>query len=143
VRLRRTVAGLALCAALVAGCGGGPTDDEQVRETLAAFARATAGKDYNALCDHILAPSLIADLKKIGLPCEIALQNGLGEVENPRLTVGRIRIDGDKASAEVRSSAEGQDPSSDIVELVKGDGKWRIARLAGASPPAPNERPQP
>ena len=61
---------LAALALVVAGCGdSGPTDEEQVRATLTAFTRATAAKDYQALCDRIFAPSLIADLKKIGLPC--------------------------------------------------------------------------
>jgi hypothetical protein len=138
--------GRALAVSLMlvsSGCGGGPTDEEQVRDVLAEFGRATAAKDYEALCDRILAPALIEDVKRIGLPCEIALQNALGDVDAPRLTVGRVRISGDKASAEVRSSAKGQEPSSDIVELVKDDDDWRIASLAGASPPAPNSRPQP
>ena len=133
---------LLACGAL-AGCGGGPTDEQQVRDVLADFGRATAARDYDALCERILAPSLIEDVKEIGLPCEIALQNSLGQVENPRLTVGRVRVEGSKASAEVRSSADNQEPSRDIVELVREEGEWRIARLAGAAPPAPNERPQP
>ena len=52
-----------------------------MRTTLTSFSRATAAKDYQTLCDRLLAPSLIADLKKIGLPCEIALQQGLGDVQ--------------------------------------------------------------
>ena len=128
---------------LRAGCGGGPSDEEQVREVLVEFGRATAEKDFEALCDRILAPSLIEELKKIGLPCEIALGNALAEVESPRLTVGRVRVNGDRASAEVRSSAAGQEPSSDIIQLVRVDDSWRISQLAGASPPAPNERSGP
>ena len=74
---------------MLSGCGENePTDEEQVRTTLTAFSRATAAKDYQALCDKLLAPSLIADLKKIGLPCGIALQQGLGDVRQPRLIVG-------------------------------------------------------
>ena len=38
-------------------------------------------------------------------------------------------MDGDTATAEVRSSAEGQRPSEDTVELVRVDGRWRIASL--------------
>ena len=80
----RACAGLLLLA--LTGCGdAGPTDEEQVRTTLTAFSKATAAKDYQRLCDKLLAPSLIADLKKIGLPCEIALQQGLGDVKQPRL----------------------------------------------------------
>ena len=135
--MRRMAAALAAALAL-AGCGdSGPTDEEQVRSTLTAFSRATAAKDYQALCDRLLAPSLIADLKKIGLPCEIALQQGLGDVRQPRLIVGAVKVDGKKASAEVRTSAQGQAPSSDTIELERTEDGWRIASLASPSEPGP------
>jgi len=106
--VRRLAAGLALALAL-AGCGdSGPTDEEQVRTTLTAFSRATASKDYQALCDKLLAPSLIADLKKIGLPCEIALEQGLADVKQPRLIIGDVKVKGKTATAQVKTSAEGQ-----------------------------------
>ena len=135
--MRRCAAALALALAL-GGCGdAGPTDEEQVRTTLTSFSRATAAKDYQALCDRLLAPSLIADLKKIGLPCEIALQQGLGEVKQPRLIVGDVTVDGKKATAQVRTSAEGQAPSSDTVELERTDKGWRISSLATPSEAGP------
>ncbi len=135
--MRRALAALALALAL-AGCGdSGPTDEEQVRATLTDFSRATAAKDYQTLCDRILAPSLIADLKKIGLPCEIALQQGLGEVKQPRLLVGAVTVKGKTATAEVRTSAEGQAPSSDTIELEHTDKGWRIASLAKPSKATP------
>ena len=128
---------LAAIALAVAGCGDqAPSDQEQVRQTLTAFGQATAGKDYQRLCDRLLAPALIADVKKIGLPCEIALQQGLGEVQQPRLIVGAIRIDGKNANADVRTSAEGQAPSRDTIRLVKLDSGWRIASLASPQEPA-------
>ena len=135
--MRRALAALALALAL-AGCGdSGPTDEEQVRATLTEFSRATAAKDYQTLCDRILAPSLIADLKKIGLPCEIALQQGLGDVKQPRLLVGAVTVKGKTATAQVRTSAEGQAPSSDTIELEHTDKGWRIASLAKPSKAAP------
>jgi hypothetical protein len=135
--VRRLAAALAAAFAL-AGCGdAGPTDEEQVRTTLTAFSRATAAKDYQALCDRLLAPSLIADLKKIGLPCEIALQQGLGDVKQPRLIVGDVEVDGKTATAQVRTSAQGQAPSSDTVELERTDEGWRISSLATPSEPGP------
>lgn len=132
---------LAILASLtLAACGSGPSDEEQIRDLLADLGRATAAKDYDRLCDRIFAPALIEEIKQIGLPCQIAMQNALEDVKNPRLTVGKVRVEGRRASAEVRSSAEGQEPSRDIVELVKNeDDEWRVGELAGASPPSPNE----
>jgi hypothetical protein len=133
----RRWAGLAL-ALVIAGCGEkAPTDEEQVRTTLTAFSRATAAKDYQMLCDKLLAPSLISDLKKIGLPCEIALQKGLGDVRQPRLIVGAVTVNGKTAVAEVRTSAEGETPSKDTIQLVRTGAGWRIASLSTPAGPAP------
>jgi len=123
---------------VIAGCGEKePTEEEQVRTTLTAFSRATASKDYEKLCDKLLAPSLVSDLKKIGLPCEIALQKGLGDVRQPRLIIGAVKVNGNTAIAEVQTSAEGEEPSKDSVELQRTGGGWRIASLATPSGPGP------
>jgi ketosteroid isomerase-like protein len=133
----RPAVAVALLLALT-GCGdAGPTDQEQVRTTLTAFSKATAAKDYQRLCDKLLAPSLIADLKKIGLPCEIALQQGLGDVKQPKLIVGDVTVDGKTATAQVKTSAQGQAPSSDTVELERTEDGWRIASLATPSEAGP------
>jgi hypothetical protein len=121
---------LVVAACALTGCGeSGPTEEQRIRATLAEFGRATAERDYPALCDRILAPRLVQTVERVGLTCELALQKGFEDVEEPRLTVGAIEVDGDRANAEVRSSARGEPPSQDTVELVKvGDG-WRIASL--------------
>ena len=136
--MRRRLAAVAAGALVLAGCGNAkPSDEEQVRSTLTSFSRATAAKDYQTICDRLLAPSLIAALKKIGLPCEIALQQGLGDVREPRLLVGAVTVQGKRATADVRSSAEGQPPSKDTIELVRTDAGWRISSLAKPSQPVP------
>jgi hypothetical protein len=124
---------LAVCA--LTACGeSGPSDEEQVRTTLAEFARATEARDYEALCDRVFAPELIETVKQIGLPCEVALEKGFEDVREPRLSVGAIDVRGDRATAEVRSSAAGESPSQDTVELVRvGDG-WRIDSLGTQQP---------
>ena len=114
---------------LVGGGEGGPTPEEQVRSTVTEFGRATAAKDYQRLCDQLLAPSLVEDVESIGLPCEVALRQGLGRVREPRLTIGRIQVKDDTASAEVRTAAAGEEPSKDTLELVNLDGEWKISSL--------------
>jgi Putative lumazine-binding len=128
----RIPAALAAVIALLpaAGCGGQePTPEEQVRAAVTEFGRATAAKDYQALCDRILAPALVEDVRSIGLPCEVALREGLGAVREPQLTIGRVRIAGERATAEVRTTAAGEQPSRDTLELVNEDGTWKIASL--------------
>ena len=120
----------ALALLVLAGCGEqGPTPEEQVRSTVTDFGRATAAKDYQALCDRILAPSLVEEVESIGLPCEVALRQGLGDVREPRLTIGRIVVREDEATAEVRTSASGEEPSQDTLRLVNLDGTWKISSL--------------
>jgi hypothetical protein len=113
----------------VSGCGGGPSDTEQVHSAVEAFGRASAAKDYQRICDELLAPKLVSDVEAQGLPCEVALKQGLGEVQAPQLTIGAITVEGDRATAAVQSTAAGQAPSRDTLELVRVNESWRIARL--------------
>jgi hypothetical protein len=126
--MRRPLLALVLAGAVLAGCGG-PTDEQQVRQTVGAFGQATRAKDYARLCNDLLAPALLEQVRSIGLPCEAALRQGLGQVEDPQLVVGRITVAGSKATAEVRTSARGQPPSRDTIRLDKIGGAWKIASL--------------
>ena len=127
--VRRLTAALLGLLAAASGCGGGASDTEKVQGVVEAFGRATAAKDYQGLCDRVLAPKLVEEVERVGLPCEVALRQGLGEVEAPRLTIGKVTINGDNATAEVLTSAAGEQPSRDVLELIRfGDG-WRVASL--------------
>jgi hypothetical protein len=133
---------LVLAACALAGCGdSGPSDEQQIRATLAEFERATASRDYQALCDRVLAPKLIETVKQIGLPCEVALKKGFEDVRDPRLSIGAIAVEEDRATAEVRSSAAGEAPSQDTVELVRVGDRWRIASLSVKGRPAATATP--
>ena len=105
--MRRALSAAAVTLALLAGCGSDPSSQEQVRTTLDEFGRAMTAKDYQALCDRVFAPVLIDKLTQVGLPCEVAMQRSFEDVENPRLTIGRITVAKDEksAEAEVRTSA--------------------------------------
>jgi hypothetical protein len=124
---------------LLAGCGGDdkPPDADQVRATLVQFGKATAAHDYKTMCTKLLAPNLLDKLRQVGLGCEEALKQGLGDVKSPQLSVGKIAVNGDTATAEVRTSAEGQAPSTDTVQLRRVNDSWRISSLAGTSEPGP------
>ena len=51
--------------------------------------------------------------------------------------MGDVTVKGKRATAEVRSSAEGQAPSKDTVELERTDDGWRISSLTTPSEPGP------
>src|SRR3954454_6726324 len=124
---RRFVALLAGIA--LAGCGGGPTEEQQVRDIVDAFSKATATKDYDKLCKELLAPKLLEQVEQAGLPCEVALSKGLGEVKDPKVTIGQITVSASSATADVQTSAAGEQPSRDTLKLSKAGGRWRIASL--------------
>jgi predicted small lipoprotein YifL len=120
----------ALVLLVLAGCGdAGPSPEDQVRTTVSDFGRATAAKDYRTLCDRLLAPQLVDKVTEVGLPCETALEEGLGTVHDPHLTIGRVQVQGDHASAEIRTSAAGEEPSKDTLRLVNVNGTWKISSL--------------
>ena len=128
--VRRPYAALLGLGAALCACGGGPSDSERVHDVVEAFGRATAAKDYQRLCDRLLAPKLVEEVESAGLPCELALKQGLGDVRAPKLTVGRIEVRGDSATAQVLSSAAGEKPSRDTLQLVRvGEASWRISSL--------------
>jgi hypothetical protein len=135
---RPTAAILAITVAavsLAAGCGR--SDEDKVRDTLARFATATKNRDYKTLCNDLLADQLVSRLRAIGLPCQLALQRGLGSVLQPSIAVEKVRVRGGTALAQTTTTAVGQRPSHDTVRLVKEHDQWRVASLSGAQPPAP------
>lgn len=132
--LLRAVA-LAACLAAPSGCADedpneGP-DDQQVRFVVERFGEASREKDYTMICRELLADDLVMRIERVGLSCEAALQKGLGEVRDPELRVLEVRVDGDRATALVRTRATGQPVSEDRILLVRQDDGWRIAALTG------------
>ncbi|HEV2770908.1 MAG TPA: hypothetical protein VGV40_12045, partial [Solirubrobacteraceae bacterium] len=87
---RRATCLTALVLVIATGCGQEPP--EQVRSALERFAAASAQKDYQELCGEILAPGLVERVASVGLPCEAALEIGLGGVRQPRLDVVSVEV---------------------------------------------------
>lgn len=133
------VSGLFAAAALVvalAGCGADTEpsarpDADQVRDVVQRFGQASARKDAETICRDLLADRLVQSVERIGLPCESALKRGLADVRQPSLRVLEVDVNGDRATALVRSSAAGQPTSEDRMGLVRQAGEWRILSLDG------------
>ena len=125
---RTLLAALLAATALLTACGA--DDEADVRATVERYAKAVAAKDYQTLCDEILADELIENLRRVQAPCETALQRGFREVDRPTITVRSVKLDGDTATALARSDAANQEPSEDTIRLVKEDGDWKIVALS-------------
>jgi hypothetical protein len=120
----------ALALVLLASTACGRSPERDVRRTLDDFVSATAKKDYQRLCDDIFAKELVAQVRKT-VPCEVALKNSsLDDARAPKLTIKKIKVDGDTATAVVATSAANQRSSEDTVKLVREGDAWRIQALA-------------
>jgi Putative lumazine-binding len=127
VRRRHVTTVLALALTAAAGCG--QSDSDAVRSTVTDFRKATADRDYGRICKDILAKDLVRRLDALGLPCESALSKYLADTHDPKVEVRSVKVKGKHATANVRSSAQGQTPSQDTLGLVQEDGSWRISSL--------------
>ncbi len=105
---------------------GGRDDEQEVRVALERYEEASARKDYQSLCDELLASSYVRQTASSGLPCEVALRTALEDVRNPTLEVVSVEVNGDRAAARVRGTAAGQVPGEDVYTLVREDDSWRI-----------------
>jgi ketosteroid isomerase-like protein len=136
-RIRHVTAALLVASALVAAGCGGESDQELVRQAVADYGDASAEKDYQRICDELVAKDLLRSVESVGLPCELAFKRGLQDVQEPKVEVGDVTINKSKALVEVRSTAKGQPPSQDTLELTLEGGDWRISSLAKAQPQPP------
>jgi hypothetical protein len=121
---------IALLSALVlaaAGCGGGKSDQQLVRDKVHEFAVAMGARQYQTLCDQVFAPALVARLGSLGLPCALQLRQSLGIVVKPTVRIKRVVVRGKTAVANVVSSAQNQPDSADVIGLTKTKAGWRIS----------------
>lgn len=138
LRQRSVLVLLAAVVLAAAGCGAdkegaaddGPTAETQVRAVVAKFGIATREKDYQQICDQLLSDQLVQKIEGVGLPCEVALQRGLGDVRAPTLEINDVSISHGRALVSIHTTAAGQPPSDDALQLVLEGRDWKIASLA-------------
>ncbi|MEY2516287.1 MAG: hypothetical protein QOJ89_3645 [bacterium] len=137
-KARIVVWGVLAIAVVVVGLSlrNGRDDAALVRQSLERYEQASSRKDYQTLCDDLLASSYVKQTASSGLPCEVALRTALEDVRNPTLEVLSVEVNGDRAAARVRGSAAGQVPGEAVYTLVREHDSWRILppRPAAATP---------
>ena len=110
----------------LAGCGN---DRDQIDAKVQQLAQAVGSHDYKAMCDQILAPSLVNRLVGNGIPCVQAMQVALQGVQQPVISIGKIEIQGSQATAITLTVARGQQASLAAIKLIKTGQGWRISSL--------------
>jgi hypothetical protein len=122
-------AALILCLAL-AGCGGGGGDDtEQVSDVVRSFVDAGNHRDAAAAC-ALLARQQLQAMRKVGGGGDCATVVGsllTGASGNTSVKIDQVRVDGDRATADVTVRQGDGPPRSSSLLLVREDGEWRLA----------------
>ena len=123
-----------LAVLTLAGCGGddggadpveGPAKD--VAAAVDALEQATAARDFDRICRDLLSEAVRAQAG--GPDCPALLRRTSADLRDPRIRVERIQMKGARATVRVRTRARGQADAPDVIELVREDGRWRVAAL--------------
>jgi hypothetical protein len=134
----RAVQVLCVAALALSGCSlGGDKEPAPARgapsavaATVQALDQAIRARDFRGVCFELFTPA--ARRRAGGKDCERLLRSSARDVRRPRIRVVAIRIDGTRhATVRVRSTATGQRPLVDEIELVREGGGYRIASLGG------------
>jgi hypothetical protein len=127
--------GLPAVLLLAVGCGGGGNAQpkpisgpaKEVADVIARLQKATARQDFATICDDLLAS---ATRKQAGgADCaRVLAERGRG-IARPRIVVQAIAVKGNSARARVLTTARGQAPTADVIQLVREGGRFRISSL--------------
>jgi hypothetical protein len=124
-----------LFCVLIAGCGGGGSGKpkpitgpaKDVATVIQRFEKATAARNFTAICDDLLAE---ATRKQAGGDsCPDVLDQRARGVRHPRIRIVSINVQGNRAQVRVRTTATGQDSTGDVINLVREKGSFRVLSL--------------
>jgi hypothetical protein len=126
----RPAHGIVLLGTAYALTGCGVSQRDQVQAKLQQFAHATASRNATELCDQVLAPALVQRLQAADLTCGQAMKVFVQSVQNPTLSVSKITVKGNTATAIVLAGATGQPAALETVTLSDTKRGWRLSSLA-------------
>lgn len=131
-----SLAGVLLGALALTGCLPGSDEDpkpikgapKEVADVITRLERATQGRQFGVLCDQLFTPS--ARKRAGGKDCVALLRETAKDVRRARIRLLDVRINGNRATARVRTRAEGQTAVEETINLVRDRGRYRISALA-------------
>jgi hypothetical protein len=123
-----TLTGCSLGADEEAPRASGPP--AEIAAVVRQLERATAERDWATICADLFTA---AARKRAGGPdCARLLGEAAADVRRPAIEIRGIRVEaGGRASVDVRTRAKGQQSVSDVLELRREDGEWRVEALTG------------
>lgn len=124
--------------ALIAGCGGdegetaprdiaGPPRD--VARVVDRLDRAVRARDFELICADLLTAE--ARTRAGGEKCAGKMAREAAGVRRPEIELQSIRIVGNRAEAELLTSAKGEQPAQETLQLVRRADGYRIVALDG------------
>ena len=114
----------ALCAVVLAGCGG--SEEAEVRATVEAYGQAFTDGDAGKACTLLTRDARRTIEAATGERCATVMKSGLsaagmdGRRAFGRITVEAVHVDGDTATVKAK------DPDG-TIRLRKESARWRIA----------------
>ena len=132
---------LAAVAALTALAGCGPTGTSKsssknftgakkdVAQTVDDLASAAGKRDAKAICTELLAPALQQKLGSGGSSCQTVIADQLKDADLATLDTRSVTIDGQHATAVVRSQYYGKDRDVTVMLVRGAGGAWRISGI--------------
>jgi hypothetical protein len=114
---------------------GDQKDVAQSVEDLQSFARKGQA---DKICTELLATTLVAKIKQASNgTCDTVLKDALSDADAFELEVQKVTVNGDKATAVVKSEGGGSGSNNKdrtaTLELVRDKGAWKIATLGAAA----------
>jgi hypothetical protein len=133
--MRATSAGAALCCALLlVACGTSARQKnarkpaQQVADTVAALQHDLLTRNWQDICERVF--SIDARAQAGGDSCPSFVRHGAAHLRGERIRIRGIVVQNGGASVDVTTTAEGQAPVGDTLQLVFEDGRYRVSRLA-------------
>ena len=106
----------------VSACGGGDSDEDQIRSVTADFSEAVQDKDGGKFCDSVVTEEIPKGKKCEGELSDLFFK-GIGKLEDVK--VSEIKVKGDTATAKVAATVDGKEMKDD-GSFKKVDGDWKL-----------------
>jgi hypothetical protein len=98
---------------------------KDVVSTVMQFQAALAGRDWATICNRLYTSKARAGAG--GSRCPTTLAQSAGGLRDPRVRIVSVVVRGQAATVTVAASVNGKPPVTDVIQLMRERGRYRIA----------------